>query len=102
MKCSPLFEGELSLTFLFLNVRQLKSEAFFLVYFLQHEAEDEGGYAQTGKHHQRSGVVELCGVCNAGIGLVEYFADKQWEEPQTDVLNQENQCIGRTNYFGIH
>ena len=76
------------------NIRQFEADAFLLVDGFQHEAEDEGGYTQTGEHHQRGGIVELRGVCHAWVRGVEHLADEQGEQPEADVLDPEDEGIG--------
>ena len=76
-------------------VRFFQSDAFFLIYNLQHEAQYKSSHAEAGQHDERCGVVKLRGVGNAGVGGVEHLADKQGEQPQTDVLNPEYQGVGR-------
>ena len=77
-----------------LDVGFFKTQALLAVYHLQHKTEQQGGNAEAGQHDQRSGVVELRGVSDAGIGGVEHLADEQGEQPQADVLNLEDKGVG--------
>ena len=87
---------------LFSDVREFKANAFLAVNDLQHEAKNQSCYTQTGEHHQWSSIVELCWICHPRIGSVEHLTNEQWEEPQTNVLDPEDQGICRTNHLGIH
>ena len=81
---------------LFLDVWLLKTKTFLLVDGFQHKAEEQGCYTQAGQHDQWSGVVELGGVGDTRIGGIEHLTNKQGEQPKTNVLNPENQSVGRT------
>ena len=87
---------------LLLDVWLLKSEAFLLVYNLEEEADDEGGNAEAGKHDEGSGVVELCGVGHTLVGGYEHLADEQREEPEADVLNPEDESVGRADNLCVN
>ena len=86
---------------LFLYIRQFEADAFLLVDGLQHEAEDEGSHTQTGEHHQWGGIVELRRVGHTWVRGVEHLADEQGEQPEADVLDPENQGVGRTDHFSV-
>ena len=75
---------------LLFDIGLFKSDAFLLVDNLQHKAEDEGCNTQTCQHEQWGGVVELRRIGNARVGGVEYLADEQGEQPETNVLNPED------------
>ena len=87
---------------LLFDIRFLKAKSLLAVDNLQQEAEQQGSHAKASEHDQRPSVVELRGVCNARIGLVEHLTNEQGEQPEADVLNPEDQRIGRTNHLGIH
>ena len=78
-----------------------KTQALFLIDDLQDKSEDESCHAETGQHDQGSRIVKLCGVCDARVRLVENLSDKQREEPETYVLNPEDEGIGRPDYLCI-
>ena len=80
-----------------LYIRQFEADAFLLVDGLQHEAEDEGSHTEAGEHHQWGGIVKLRGVCHTRVRGVEHLADEQGEQPKADILDPENQGIGRTD-----
>jgi len=87
---------------LFLDVGQFESESFLLVHHLEDESDGECCYAEACEHDERPGVVVLRGVGDAGVGLVEHFADEQREEPQADVLNPEDERVGGADDFGVN
>ena len=59
------------------------------------------GHTEACQHDERGSVVELRGVGHTLVGSVEHLTDEEREEPQTDILNPEDQCVGRTNHLGI-
>ena len=91
-----LWQGEL-----FFDVGKFEADAFRLVDDLQQEAEQQGGNTEARQHDERRGVVELGGIGDSGIGGVEHLADEQGEEPQADVLNPENEGVGRADDLGV-
>ena len=86
---------------LFLNVRFFESDALLLIDHFEDEAEDEGSDAEAGEHDERGRVVALRGVFDARVRLVEHLADEQREEPQADVLNPEDEGVGRADNLRI-
>ena len=82
---------------LLLDVGEFQSDALLLIDGFQDEAEDEGCNTEAGEHDQRSGIVQFRSTGAFGIGGIEHLADKHGEEPQTDVLNPEDERIGRTD-----
>ena len=99
--------------FIFLDVRLFEAVALLLVDILEHEAEQQGGYAEACQHDERGGVVVRHGGLLRGdeaglkvayelrVGLVEHLADEHGEEPQADVLYPENQGVGAADDFGV-
>ncbi len=95
------------------DIGELETEALATVDDLKDETDDESGHAERGEHHEGSGVVVAdrgllgghcaCGerLSDVGVGGVEHFADEQREEPEADVLNPENQRVGRADDFGV-
>ena len=82
-----------------------EAEVLLLVDSLQIDGYEAGCNAEAGKHDQRNTVVKLGGRSAFGVGVVQNLAIEQREEPETDVLNPEDQSIGRTdnllvNQFG--
>ena len=81
---------------------------------LEVQTDEQSGNAQACQHHEGPGVVvgncSLLGLDGAvgktlndvGVSAVEHLADEDGEEPQTDVLDPENQCVGATDDLGIH
>ena len=81
---------------------------------LQVQTDKQSGDTQASQHHERPGVVvrngSLLGLDGAvgqtlndvGVGAVQYLADEDGEEPQTDVLNPENQGVGTTDDLGVY
>ena len=62
-----------------LDVGLFESETLLAVNSLQDEAEDEGCHTEASQHDERPCVVELCGVGNIRIGLVEYLSDNGFQ-----------------------
>ena len=97
-----------------LDVGLFEAEAFGFVHLLEDDAKDECSYAEGGEHEQGIGVVVgsgcLFGTHGAvfhsgyefGIALVEHLADEHGEEPESDVLDPEDECVGRTDDFCIN
>ena len=83
----------MELGILFRDVRLFEAEMLLAVDYLEQESQEQCGYSKAGKHHQGCGVVELSRIGDAGIGLVKHLADKEREEPETDVLDPEYQRV---------
>ena len=46
--------------------------------------------------------MELSRIGDSWVGGVKHLANEQGEQPQTDVLNPEDEGIGRTDDLGIY
>ncbi len=71
----------LDYNYLAFNIWLFKSKVLLLVNYLQDESNNQGDYTQTGKHDQRSCIVELRRVGYSNIRFVKNLANKQWEQP---------------------
>ncbi len=85
-----------------LDVGLLEAEVLLLVNHLEVQTEQQSGDTQAGKDYHGPGIVILRRVGDTRVGLVEHIANQHGEEPQTDVLNPENQSVGRTDYLGVN
>ena len=83
------------------NIRKFESDVLLPVHHLKDKSDDEGRHSECGKHEERVGVVVLQGVGNSGVAGVEYLADEEGEEPESDVLNPEDEGICRPDDFGV-
>lgn len=99
---------------LLLNVGFFQSVTLFLVNYFQHKAQYQCSHTKASQHHEGSRVVVrnsslirrnravLQSFNQFGVRLVKHLTNEQGEEPQTDVLNPENQCVGTTDDFSIN
>ncbi len=91
-----------------LDIGFFQTEMVLFVDSLEDNADNKSGHTQTSRHEQGPGVfvrnrcngrIHLAGShlgYDIGIGVVEHLTDKQGEVSQTDILNPENERVGRT------
>ena len=79
---------------LLLDVGFFQSETLLAVNDLEEQTEEQSCHTETCEHDEGGCVVELCGVGDSRIGGVEYFTDEQREQPESDVLNPEDEGVG--------
>ena len=102
LTCKTFFSGLIACFPSIQDVGLFEAEVLLLVDDLEVEADQHGGHAEAGQHHERPGVVELVGRRAGGVGARQHVADQDREEPQADVLDPEDEGVGRADDLLVH